>query len=116
MAAILRIAMLSLLVAGCASAPPPSALSASVGHNVELTGQLNGPGKSGFYILASNEPVYLADFSDSQTFPIGSEVIVTGKLQRVVPAAGTCAGRSSCPRAVPYTYYFVEDARVRGVP
>src|SRR4249919_1920342 len=105
-----KVIVVSLLLAGCTTVMP---LSGRVGHNVELSGRLSGPGKEGLYVLSAGEPVYLSDYAGS--IPIGNNVLVKGKLQWVGDAS-SCPDASDCPDAARMAHYFIMGAQVRVAP
>jgi hypothetical protein len=92
-------------------AEKPADLAGRVDRDVELTGQLAGPGKEGLYILAAGEEVYLPDFDDVRSIPPGSDVVVTGTLRHFEPAPNECP--EPCAETAAMPHYFVESARVR---
>jgi hypothetical protein len=113
MATILKVAMLVVLLGGCAFAQDLSSFPTSVGRKVNLMGPLSGPGKAGFYVSSAGGQVYLSDFRNTESIRLGTIVIVTGKLQHFVASSEACAEREDRPSACQASYYFIDGAEVR---
>lgn len=106
MQALVKPVAVALLLIGCTAS---TLLSRQIGDGVELSGRLSGPGKEGLYVLVSAEPVYLPGYAGP--IPVGTSVLVQGKLQWV-SSASDCLGDSECANAARSAHYFIDGARV----
>ena len=115
-----RAMALALLMAGCARAPEPIDLAANVGKSVHLVGVLSGPGKLALYYLpASGDTVYLTDFDNPASIPMGAKVTVDGKLQHYSqPFSDRCDTEEEadvdpfCTSGEEPSHYYIEEATV----
>ncbi|WP_460834756.1 hypothetical protein [Lysobacter humi (ex Lee et al. 2017)] len=110
--------LIAVLAFGCQAADR-GPIGKRAGEIVEVTGELSGPGKDGFYVQAGEDQVFLPDLGSDQL--LGQRVVARGRLQ-VRPAYDPCSGSKmppegeDCPEQGSEEMLYIEGASLEIAP
>ena len=107
------LAMLTLLLAACATTPArvdsAAALAAHRDTPVTVSGDRTGPAKLGDFVLVDGQPVYFAAEAAGDV-PYGGDLVLEGVLRHIEPPVEPGCGEG-CERADMPAHWRLDEAR-----